>query len=125
MVIPVKVMVVEDTEHVRRMLAAMLELDGFEVVGQAATGAEAVSRVEADDPDVVVVDYKMPGLDGLDTARAIRSRRPDQMLILYTAFYDEELEREAEEAGIALCLGKVEGLQALEREIRRLAGSLF
>ena len=121
----VKVMVVEDTQHVRRMLAAMLELDGFEVVGQAATGAEAIAHVEAVDPDVVVVDYKMPGLDGLDTARAIRARRPDQTLILYTAFFDEELQREAEDAGIALCLGKVEGLQALEREIRRLSGSLF
>ena len=122
---PVRVLVVEDTDHVRKMLTSMLELDGFEVVGAAATGAEAVAGIEALDPDVVVLDFKMPGRDGLDTARRIRERRPDQALILYTAFVDDELQQQAAEVGIALCLGKVEGLHALEREIRRLGAPGF
>jgi CheY-like chemotaxis protein len=121
----VRVLVVEDTDHVRKMLTSMLELDGFEVVGAAASGVEAITQVDAADPDVVVVDFKMPGMDGIDTARQIRSRRPDQAVILYTAFIDDDLERVAAEAGIALCLGKVEGLAALEREIRRLGASPF
>ena len=120
-----KVMVVEDTDHVRRMLISMLELDGFEVVGSVGDGAEAVAQVASADPDVVVLDFKMPGLDGIDTARLIREERPDQALILYTAFIDDDLKARAAEAGISVCLGKVEGLPALEREIRRLAGSLF
>ncbi len=122
---PIRVMVVDDTDHVRRMLTSMLSLDGFEVVGNAADGPQAIENVEQADPDVVVVDYKMPGMDGLATARGIRAARPDQVMILYTAYIDEKLEREAADAGISLCIGKVEGLASLEREISRLCASLF
>ena len=121
----IRVMVVDDTDHVRRMLNSMLSLDGFEVVGDAASGPAAVETVEDAAPDVVVIDYKMPGMDGLATARAIRERRPDQVMILYTAYIDDALERAAAEAGISLCIGKVDGLASLEREINRLCTSLF
>jgi len=117
--------VVDDTDHVRRMLTSMLSLDGFAVVGDASSGPAAVDAVEEADPDVVVIDYKMPGMDGLDTARGIRVRRPDQVMILYTAYIDTALERAATEAGISLCIGKVDGLASLEREITRLCASLF
>ena len=116
-------LVVDDTDHVRKMLRSMLELDGFAVVGEAAGGTEAIELCDAVDPDVVVLDYKMPGLDGLATASRIRARRPRQMVILYTAFLDEDIERRAATIGITLCIGKVEGLQALEREITRLASA--
>ncbi|MEA2932137.1 MAG: hypothetical protein QOI56_922 [Actinomycetota bacterium] len=122
---PIRVMVVDDTDHVRRMLTSMLSLDGFEVVGNAAGGTQAIDNVETADPDVVVIDYKMPGMDGLDTARGIRAARPDQVMILYTAYIDDKLERAAADAGISLCVGKVEGLASLEREISRLCASLF
>ena len=121
----VRVFVVDDTAHVRKMLVQMLELSGFEVVGQAASGEEAVDSVAAVDPQVVVVDYKMPGLDGIATARRIKSHRPDQAIILYTAYLDPQLQDEAAEAGVSLCVGKVEGITTLERDIRRLAGELF
>ncbi|TMJ92805.1 MAG: response regulator transcription factor [Actinobacteria bacterium] len=122
---PIKVMVVDDTDHVRNMLASMLTLDGFEVVGAVPGGAEAIDTLDASDPDVVVIDFKMPGMDGLTTARTIREKRPSQLMIMYTAFIDPELERQAVDAGIAVCLGKVEGLASLEREISRLCTSLF
>ena len=122
---PIRVMVVDDTDHVRRMLTSMLSLDGFEVVGNAADGPQAIENVEQADPDVVVIDYKMPGMDGLDTARGIRAARPDQVMILYTAYIDDKLEQAAAAAGISLCVGKVEGLASLEREISRLCASLF
>jgi DNA-binding NarL/FixJ family response regulator len=121
----VRVFVVDDTAHVRKMLVQMLELSGFEVVGQAASGEEAVDSIEDVDPQVVVVDYKMPGLDGIATARRIKSHRPDQAIILYTAYLDGSLQEEAAEAGVSLCVGKVEGITTLERDIRRLAGELF
>ena len=122
---PVRVFVVDDTTHVRKMLVQMLELSGFEVVGQAASGEEAVVEVEDADPQVVVVDYSMPGINGIDTARTIRAERPDQAIILYTAYLDPDVEREATKAGVSLCVGKIEGLTTLERDIRRLAGELF
>jgi CheY-like chemotaxis protein len=121
----IRVMVVDDTDHVRRMLTSMLSLDGFAVVGDAASGPAAVEAVEDADPDIVVIDYKMPGMDGLDTARGIRARRPDQVMILYTAYIDDALEKAAAAAGISLCIGKVDGLASLEREINRLCASLF
>ncbi|MCA1846496.1 MAG: response regulator transcription factor [Actinobacteria bacterium] len=122
---PIRVMVVDDTNHVRRMLGSMLELDGFEVVAEAASGTKAVDDVAAADPDIVVMDYRMPDMDGLEAARRIRAVRPDQVVILYTAFIDDDLERQAREVGVSLCLGKTEGLPSLEREIRRLCSSLF
>jgi CheY-like chemotaxis protein len=121
----VRVMVVDDTDHVRKMLMSMLELDGFTLAGEAASGDEAIARVAEHDPDVLVLDYMMPGLDGLETAVRIRERRPNQIIILYTAFLDPVVEAKATEIGIDLCLAKIEGLESLEREIARLGGSLF
>ncbi|MHB8670045.1 MAG: response regulator transcription factor [Acidimicrobiales bacterium] len=122
---PIKVMVVDDTDHVRHMLTSMLTLDGFDVVGEAPGGPAAIEQLESVEADVVVIDYKMPGMDGLETARRIRERHPDQLMILYSAFVDDELTRAAEQSGIALCLGKVEGLASLEREITRLCVLMF
>jgi len=121
----IRVMVVDDTDHVRRMLSSMLSLDGYAVVGDAASGQAALDVIDDADPDIVVVDYKMPLMDGLATARKIRERREGQMMILYTAYVDDDLERQAAEAGIALCIGKVEGLASLEREINRLCASPY
>jgi CheY-like chemotaxis protein len=120
----VKVLVVDDTAHVRNMLADMLDLDGFDVVGQAASGEEAVDMSQRAEPDVIVMDYKMPGMDGLAAARAIRNTTPEQPIILYTAYMDADLEAEAREAGVAMCIGKVEGLHQLERHITDLCRRL-
>jgi CheY-like chemotaxis protein len=122
---PIRVMVVDDTSHVVRMLSAMLSLDGFEVSGEASGGQEAIDTVDEANPDVVVMDYRMPFMDGLTAARRIRERRPGQIVVLYTAFIDEELERQATAAGVSLCVGKVDGLAELEREISRLCAALF
>jgi len=117
-------MIVDDTDHVRRMLKTMLTVDGFNVVHQASSGADALDHVDETDPNVIVIDYKMPDMDGLTAARQLRSSRPDQVVILYTAYVDDALQREADEAGVALCLDKVEGLNSLEREISRLWATL-
>ena len=121
----IRVFVIEDTPQMRQLLEQMLTLDDFAVVGSAANGAAALKDMQPADPDVVVLDYNMPGLDGLLTARLIKEERPDQAIILYTAFLDDELQREAAEAGISVCLGKVEGLNQLEREITRLCAAMF
>ena len=71
------------------------------------------------------MDYRMPFMNGLTAARLVRERRPGQIVVLYTAFIDEEIEREATDAGVSLCVGKVEGLASLEREISRLCAALF
>ena len=122
---PIWVMLVDDVDHVRRMLRNMLDLDGFDVVAESASGVDALEAIDEADPDVVVIDYQMPDLDGIEVARRIRERRPEQVMVMYTAFLQPDVEAKAREAGVALVLGKVEGLESLEREIQRLVGSGF
>ena len=118
-------MVVDDTDHVRNMLATMLELDGFEVVAKASGAEEAIAGVSGAAPNVIVMDYKMPGIDGLAATTRIREVEPGIPVILYTAYLDDDLERRAREAGVALCVGKVEGLETLERQISELCIALM
>ena len=106
------------------MLAEMLELDGFIVVGQAASGVDAVTLAKDLTPDVIVMDYKMPGMDGLEASKSIKGDRPDQAIVLYTAYLDPDLELQAKEAGVAMCVGKIEGLNQLERHITELTRDL-
>jgi CheY-like chemotaxis protein len=120
----VRVLVVDDTEHVRRVVAEMLTLDGFDVVGTADGGQDAIRMAIELEPHVVVMDLRMPGVDGLAATRAIRASRPAQQVVLYTAYLDATIEQEAAEAGVALCLGKVEGLPRLEQELSRLTLAL-
>lgn len=116
----IRVAVVDDTIHVREMLVSMLELDGFKVVGQGRSGDEAVEITSRVRPDVLILDYSMPGMDGLTTASRVREAVPGQNIILYTAYLDEALQKAAADAGVTICVGKVEGLETLERNISEL-----
>lgn len=116
----VRVLVVDDTEHVREVVADMLRLDGFDVVATAPDGETALQLAAETDPHVVVMDLKMPGIDGIETTRRLRAARPGQQVVLYTAYLDATIEAEAKDAGAALCLGKIEGMPRLERELGRL-----
>jgi len=116
----IRVLVVDDTAHVREVVQDMLRLDGFDVVGVAGGVDEALAVARESNPHVVVMDLKMPSVDGIEGARRLRAPRPDQLVVLYTAYLDVEIERAAAQAGIALCLSKVDGLPRLERELIRL-----
>lgn len=116
----VKVVVIDDTEHVREMLASMLSLDGFDVVAQGKNGEEALELADKHHPDVIVIDYSMPQTNGLEASKKVLELIPDQPIILYTAYIDDVLKQAAKDAGIAICVGKVEGLETLERSISEL-----
>lgn len=103
------------------MLVTMLQLDGFEIAGQAGDGAEAVRTVLATRPDAVVMDVRMPGSDGISALRQIRTALPDLAVIVYSAYVDSATADAARAAGARLCLGKVEGLLTLERELAAIS----
>lgn len=77
----------------------MLERAGFEVVAEARDGAEAVALAESTEPDLAVLDVKMPELDGIEAARRMLERRPIPV-VMVTAFSHRELVSRAVEAGV-------------------------
>jgi two-component system response regulator DevR len=86
-----KVMLVDDHEVVRQGLRALLEAEeGIEVVAEADSGPSAVSLASAHQPDVVVMDVRMPEGSGVEACRAIRDERPDAQIIMLTSFSDDE-----------------------------------
>lgn len=88
---PLKVMLVDDHEIVRQGLRALLEAEGdIEVVAEASGGTSAVSLASAHQPDVVVMDVRMPDGSGVEACRAIRDERPDAQVIMLTSFSDDD-----------------------------------
>ena len=99
------VVIAEDEAIIRLDLREILEAQGYDVVGEAGRGDEAVELVRALHPDVVILDVKMPGLDGLSAARIISAERLAAVLVL-TAFSQRELVEQARDAGALAYLVK-------------------
>lgn len=86
----VRVFLLDDHEIVRRGLKELLESEGFEVAGEAGTAEEALARVPAVQPDVAVLDVRLPDGDGVTVCRELRSRCPDLPCLMLTSFADDE-----------------------------------
>jgi AmiR/NasT family two-component response regulator len=102
---PVRVVIAEDEAIIRLDLRETLMTQGYDVVGEAGRGDEAVDLVRELRPDLVILDVKMPGLDGLTAARLIAAERLAAVLVL-TAFSQRELVTEARDAGALAYLVK-------------------
>ena len=97
-----RLLVVDDHEVVRQGLVALLDRrDGFEVVAQAGTVAEAVAAAARFEPDLVVMDVRLPDGSGIEACREIRSARPETRVIMLTSYPDEEAVLSAIIAGAA------------------------
>ena len=94
-----RLLVVDDHEMLRAALVDLLVQAGFEIAGQAADGADAVALAKELDPDVVLMDLRMPVLGGLDATRLIKDACPSTQVVLLTAFESPALEQQAGEAG--------------------------
>jgi response regulator NasT len=100
-----RVVIAEDEAIIRLDLKEILTSAGYDVVGETGRGDEAVTLVEEHQPDLVILDIKMPGMDGLRAAREITSRHQVAVLLL-TAFSQRDLIEEARDAGVAAYLVK-------------------
>ena len=94
-----RLLVVDDHDMLREALVELLVQAGFEVVGEAADGADAVALAKQLEPEVVLMDLRMPVLGGLDATRLIKDARPATQVVLLTAFESPALQQQAEEAG--------------------------
>jgi DNA-binding NarL/FixJ family response regulator len=101
-----RIVIADDHAVVRDGVKLLLELEGFEVVGQAEDGLEAVKLVRELRPDVAVLDRGMPLLNGVDAAREIRQAVPETLLVLLTMDTDENHLLEALQAGFRACVLK-------------------
>ena len=117
-------MIVDDQDDIRSLMRILIELDSevMEVSCEAASAVEALAIIDACDPRVIVLDEMMPGMSGVEAAAAIRARRPDQLLILCTAYLDSDVAARAREAGIAVSVHK-DQVRTLPGLIRRLAAA--
>jgi NarL family two-component system response regulator LiaR len=96
----IRVVIVDDHEMVRTGLATFLRVLGdLELVGEAGSGEEAVQVCEQLQPDVVLMDMVMPGIDGATATRGVRERCPETKVIALTSFPQEDLVQRALEAG--------------------------
>jgi two-component system, response regulator PdtaR len=101
----VKVLIAEDETLIRLDLRGLLESAGLEVCAEARDGVEAVELAETADPDIAVLDVKMPRLDGIEAARRILDERP-MPIVIVSAFTEQSLVRRAAEAGVYGYLAK-------------------
>lgn len=106
----IEVLVVDDGEDWLLLTRVTLRAAGLVVTGEAASGPEALALIDQLDPAVVVLDEKLPGMSGLETARLILERRPHQTIVLFSAylFLDRIVEEAALRLGIAACVAKLD-----------------
>jgi DNA-binding NarL/FixJ family response regulator len=109
---PVRVVIVDDVADVRDGLARLLERLGIAVVGVAGDGREALDVVEVRRPQVVIMDLRMPRMDGVQATREITSRHPDIAVLMLSAYGDDSLVIDALMAGASGYLLK--GVRASE-----------
>ena len=103
-----RVLIVDDEDDMRALVRATIELanEGLRVAGEASDGETAVSIVREEHPEVVVLDQRMPGVSGLETARRILSEHPDQAIVLFSSYLDREVINAAQRLGVRTCLAK-------------------
>ncbi len=119
---PLRVIVADDQRVVREGLTLMLGLiDGIEPVGAAADGEEALAMVAAERPDVVLMDLRMPRLDGIEATRRLAESHPGVGVVALTTYADDETVVQALQAGARGYLTKDAGAEQIQSAVERVA----
>ncbi|MBI5303396.1 MAG: response regulator transcription factor [Chloroflexi bacterium] len=117
-----RVLIVDDQTLMRQGLQTLLEMQpGIRVVGQAGDGIDALAQADALKPDVVLMDVRMPHMDGVQATRQIRARLPNTQVIILTTFDDDEYVFEGLRAGAMGYLLKDTSVEILADALRRVA----
>ena len=117
---PVRVVLIEDNDVFRDALGLLFDLqDDVALVASLGDGSEAVGVCARLAPDVAVIDYRLPGLDGVEVAQAIRYACPDVALVCLTAEVDEPAAEALRAAGVSECVTKDEPFENILAAIKR------
>jgi DNA-binding NarL/FixJ family response regulator len=117
---PIRILLVEDNDVFRQALELLLELqDGFEVVGAISEGSAAVGACRELEPHVAVMDFRLPGMDGVETTIALAAERPDIAVVCLTASASPRELDALMAAGAVDCLRKDEELDVIVGAIRK------
>ena len=101
-----QILIVDDSPMIHNLLKKALEANGYEVCGDAKNGKEGVELFENLKPDLVFMDITMPIMDGIAAAKMIKTNTPSARIIMLTAMGDEDIIKQAHEAGVDIFLKK-------------------
>jgi two-component system, NarL family, response regulator DesR len=122
MAAPIRLVLVEDNQVFREALELLLELrSDIDVVASVAEGSLAADVVREHHPDVVLMDYRLPGIDGVQATKAVREAAPDVAVVCLTASANLREVHALYEAGAVACLSKDQELDEIVDAIRRAA----
>jgi two-component system nitrate/nitrite response regulator NarL len=118
-----RILIVDDSDSTRGLVREFLESrPDFEVCGEAVDGLEGIEKGLELNPDLIVLDYSLPGINGLQVAVFLHEVAPTTPIILFTVFKDAIPLRMAQAAGVASVVSKTDQLTILADEVQRLTG---
>ena len=119
-----RILIADDSETARRLLRGLIgTVTSWQVCAEAQSGYEAITKAADLKPDLIILDLRMPQLDGLRTAHAISQTMPSVPILLYTLFNSPEVERQAKKAGVRHVVSKTAGSSKLMGAIAELLPS--
>ncbi len=116
----IKVLIVDDYQVVREGLRKILEMDKqIQVIGETRSGEEAIVKTNALVPDIVIMDLKMPGMDGIAATHKIKSKKPDTSVLILT-LYAEDFVKQAIEAGASGYILKDSDIEQITKSVHQV-----
>ena len=119
-------MLVDDEEEVRKSIIRKIDWSaaGFEVIGDAENGKEALEKIDQIEPDVVLTDIRMPYMDGLSMAEAIRQRHPSIKIVIFSGFDEFEYAKKAIKLNVIEYILKPVNVEELTAILKRIKNNL-
>lgn len=117
-----RVLIADDSDSVRKLIQSVVEQQDIEVCALTGNGIEAVDKATDLEPDLLILDVQMPGLNGIVVADIMRRRLPNAKIILFT-IYGDAVKSIAASVGANAVLAKADGLSGLARTVQSLLGA--
>jgi DNA-binding NarL/FixJ family response regulator len=116
-----RLLIADDHEIVREGLRALLELQGWKVVAEAVNGEDAVKKAKETNPDIAIIDIRLPGMDGIEAARQILQNGKQTKVLMLTMHDSKEFVRKAIEIGAQGYVWKAESSQEVVVAVKALS----